>query len=103
MSYDNRPGRPSTGNVIAGVFLILVALALILTGGGCTVAIFMFGGLSDTSMLPMLLIFIMRLINNRELMGAHVNRPLANFIGWSTVVGVSLLDVIFLASTVWPR
>jgi hypothetical protein len=56
MSYDNRPGRPSTGNVIAGVFLILVALALILTGGGCTVAIFLFGGLSDPSMLPMLLI-----------------------------------------------
>ena len=35
-------------------------------------------------LLPVLLLFIMRLINNRELMGAHVNRPLANCIGWST-------------------
>ena len=54
-------------------------------------------------LLPILLLFIMRLINNPELMGAHVNRPLANLIGWSTVIGVSLLDVIFLASTVWPK
>ena len=51
----------------------------------------------------MLLIFIMRLINNRELMGAYVNRPTANFIGWSTVVAVSVLDVIFLASMVWSK
>src|SRR5262249_53216444 len=54
-------------------------------------------------LLPVLLIFIMRLINNRELMGAYVNRPLANFIGWSTVVGVSILDVIFLASMLWSK
>ena len=54
-------------------------------------------------LLPVLLIFIMRLINNRDLMGAHVNRPLANFIGWSTVVSVSVLDAVFLASTVWPK
>jgi NRAMP (natural resistance-associated macrophage protein)-like metal ion transporter len=54
-------------------------------------------------LLPALLIFIMRLINNRELMGAHVNRPVANFIGWSTVVSVSVLDVVFLASQVWPK
>jgi Mn2+/Fe2+ NRAMP family transporter len=54
-------------------------------------------------LLPVLLLFIMRLINNRELMGAHVNRPLANLVGWSTVVGVTILDVIFLASTLWPK
>jgi hypothetical protein len=28
---------PSTGNVIAGVFLILFAICLLLAGGGCTV------------------------------------------------------------------
>jgi NRAMP (natural resistance-associated macrophage protein)-like metal ion transporter len=49
-------------------------------------------------LLPILLLFIMRLINNPELMGTHTNRPLANLIGWSTVAGVSLLDLIFLGS-----
>jgi Mn2+/Fe2+ NRAMP family transporter len=66
---------------------------------GLLVAISALNGL----LLPVLLIFIMRLINNRELMGAHVNGPVANFIGWSTVVSVSVLDVVFLASTVWPK
>lgn len=54
-------------------------------------------------LLPILLVFIMRLINNGELMGRHVNGPLANAVGWSTVVSVSILDVIFLVSSVWPH
>jgi NRAMP (natural resistance-associated macrophage protein)-like metal ion transporter len=49
-------------------------------------------------LLPILLLFIMRLINNPELMGTHTNGPVANLIGWSTVAGVSLLDLIFLGS-----
>lgn len=54
-------------------------------------------------LLPVLLVFIMRLINNRELMGPYTNRPAANFIGWSTVVAVAVLDVIFLGSLLWPK
>ncbi len=90
--------------VFYSLFTVLIGIGTII--GMCRlpmvsllVAIAALNGL----LLPVLLVFIMRLINNRDLMGAHVNRPLANFIGWSTVVSVSVLDVVFLASTVWPK
>lgn len=54
-------------------------------------------------LLPILLLFIMRLINNPELMGSHTNGAVANLIGWCTVAGVSALDVIFLGSTLGPQ
>src|SRR5437016_10958473 len=89
--------------VFYSLFTVLIGIGTII--GMCRlpmvsllVAIAALNGL----LLPVLLVFIMRLINNRDLMGAHVNRPVANFIGWSTVVSVSVLDVVFLASTVWP-
>jgi hypothetical protein len=56
MTDGEGPRRPSTGNVIAGVFLILLAIILILTGGGCTIAFFAFGGVSEAGMVPLLLI-----------------------------------------------
>ena len=35
-------------------------------------------------LLPILMVFIIRLINNRDLMGPHTNRAAANVIGWGT-------------------
>jgi hypothetical protein len=43
MSYGERK-PPSLGNVIAGIFLVLLALCLIFAGGGCTVMLFAMGG-----------------------------------------------------------
>jgi TRAP-type C4-dicarboxylate transport system permease small subunit len=56
MTDENGPLRPSgrTGNRIAGLFLILFAILLILAGGGCTVALFAMGMTSDT--IPLILI-----------------------------------------------
>jgi hypothetical protein len=56
MTDENRPLQPSgrTGNRIAGLFLILFAILLILAGGGCTVALFAMGTTSDT--IPLILI-----------------------------------------------
>ncbi len=47
-------------------------------------------------LLPVLLIFIMLLVNDREIMGEHVNRPLWNAVAWITVVAVSGLALAYL-------
>jgi Mn2+/Fe2+ NRAMP family transporter len=47
-------------------------------------------------LLPIELFFIMRLINDRELMGANVNGPVFNFIAWATTIVVSLLSALLL-------
>ncbi|MBW3623966.1 MAG: Nramp family divalent metal transporter [Armatimonadetes bacterium] len=47
-------------------------------------------------LLPILLIFIMLLVNDREIMGEHTNKPGYNAVAWVTVVSVSLLAIVYL-------
>jgi Mn2+/Fe2+ NRAMP family transporter len=51
------------------------------------------------ALLPVLLVFIWRLSNDHELMGAHRNGRVFNVIAGLTVVATSALSVILLAVT----
>jgi Mn2+/Fe2+ NRAMP family transporter len=53
-------------------------------------------------LLPILLIFIMLLVNDREIMGEHVNTPFWNAVAWVTVVSVGLLALVYLVMTLKP-
>ena len=55
--YDRRRQPPTVGAVLAGVFLILVSLCLILAGGGCTIFLgYYMVNQPSTDMLPMLVV-----------------------------------------------
>jgi len=49
-------------------------------------------------LLPILLYFILRLVNDRDIMGKHVNSPLQNVIAWGTTVVLTALSVLMLAA-----
>jgi len=48
--------------------------------------------------LPVLLIFILILINDKKLMGDYVNKRVYNFLSWATVIGLILLSFGLLIS-----
>ncbi|MCJ7458460.1 MAG: Nramp family divalent metal transporter [candidate division Zixibacteria bacterium] len=48
--------------------------------------------------LPVLLIFILVLINDKKLMGDYVNKRVYNFLSWATVIGLILLSFGLLIS-----
>jgi Mn2+/Fe2+ NRAMP family transporter len=50
-------------------------------------------------MLPFLLIFMMVIINDRRIMGDHVNGRTFNAIAWLTIAGAIALTVILLVIT----
>ena len=88
--------------IFIGVFTFLVVL-------GATVA--MMPGLSlikvlivtqviNGVLLPVILIAILKLVNNRELMGSHVNGPVYNVAAWLTTIIVSALSILVIISTV---
>lgn len=52
-------------------------------------------------MLPILLVFIILLINNRRLMGRRINGPTLNIVSWITVVVITCLVVLLLLTTVF--
>ena len=91
--------------IFLGVFTFLVAL-------GATVA--MLPGLSlirvlivtqviNGILLPVILVAVLKLVNNRELMGSHVNGPIYNVAAWLTTIAVSVLSVLVVVSTLFPH
>lgn len=54
-------------------------------------------------LLPVLLIAILRLVNDRELMGEHVNGPLYNIAAWLTAIIVSALSLLFIVTRIFPN
>jgi Mn2+/Fe2+ NRAMP family transporter len=55
-------------------------------------------------LLPVLLIAIMRLINDRDLMGEeHTNGTIYNVAAWLTTIAVSAISVIFIVTKFFPN
>jgi NRAMP (natural resistance-associated macrophage protein)-like metal ion transporter len=53
-------------------------------------------------LLPVLLVLMLRLANNRRLMGKHVNSPFANILGWGTTITLIVLTALLLLSSMIP-
>ena len=54
-------------------------------------------------MLPFVLIFMLYLINNKELMGEYVNSKTFNSIAWTTVVIMIVLTVALVVTILFPH
>jgi Mn2+/Fe2+ NRAMP family transporter len=91
--------------IFIGVFTFLVVL-------GATVA--MMPGLSlirvlivtqviNGMLLPVILVAVLKLVNNRELMGSHVNGPIYNVAAWLTTIAVSILSILVVVSSLFPN
>jgi NRAMP (natural resistance-associated macrophage protein)-like metal ion transporter len=84
-----------TGLIVLGV---LVALAL---PAQALVAVLVDTQAINGVILIMVLLFILRLVNNRRLMGRHVNGPIFNAIARSTAAVLTALTMLLLLGTVF--
>ncbi len=50
-------------------------------------------------LLPFILIFVMRLINNKAIMGEYTNKPIGNIISWATIVGIIAATVVLVVTS----
>jgi Mn2+/Fe2+ NRAMP family transporter len=53
-------------------------------------------------LLPVVLIFILLLVNRPEVMGKHVNGRIYNLVSWATTAGIILLTILLLVTTLFP-
>ena len=53
-------------------------------------------------LLPFVLFAVLRLVNNREVMGSHVNGPIYNAAAWLTAIVVTLLSLLYILMTIFP-
>jgi Mn2+/Fe2+ NRAMP family transporter len=81
------------------VGLIVIGAVVTLIPGLPLIRLLLLVQVVNGLLLPVLLFFIMRLVNDPELMGPHVNRPVTNVVAWGTTITVSVLAVVLLVTT----
>jgi NRAMP (natural resistance-associated macrophage protein)-like metal ion transporter len=90
--------------IFLGLFTFLVALGALIAmmPGLPLIQVLLITQVINGVLLPVVLIAVLRLVNNRELMGAHVNGPLLNIAAWLTTIVVSVLSLLLIITTVFP-
>ncbi len=90
--------------IFLGVFTFLVVLGAVIamTPGLSLINILLATQVVNGVLLPVILIAILKLINDRELMGAYVNGPLYNIAAGLTTVVVSTLSILIVVSSLFP-
>ena len=80
-------------------FVILFGALFVLVPKAPLISIMVLSQAVNGVLLPFLLIFMMIIINDRRIMGRHVNGRVYNGLGWTTVVVVIGLTVALLGMT----
>jgi len=91
--------------IFLGVFTFLVAVgaAIAVLPNLPLIRVLLVTQVINGLLLPIILFAVLRLVNNRELMGAHVNGPLYNIGAWLTAVIVTSLSLLFIVVTICPN
>lgn len=50
-------------------------------------------------LLPVILIFVMLIVNNKKIMGEHTNKPIGNIIAWLTIVGIIIATISLVGAS----
>jgi len=91
--------------IFLGVFTFLVVLgaSVAMMPGLSLINVLLVTQVINGVLLPIILIVVLKLVNDRELMGSHVNGPIYNVAAWVTTIIVSALSVLVILSSLFPR
>lgn len=91
--------------IFLGIFTFLVAVgaAIAVIPGLPLIRVLLVTQVINGLLLPVILFAILKLVNDRELMGAHVNGLLYNIGAWLTAVFVTSLSLLLILATLFPN
>ena len=86
------------------LFTIIIGLSalVILIPNAPLVAIMYLSQVVNGAVLPFVLIFMLRLINNKRIMGRYVNGPVFNTVAWITVNIMIILTLLMTFDLIFP-
>jgi Mn2+/Fe2+ NRAMP family transporter len=90
--------------IFIGVFTFLVAVgaAIAVIPNLPLIRVLLITQVINGLLLPIILFAVMRLVNDREIMGAYVNGRLYNLGAWLTIIIVTALSLLLILATVFP-
>jgi Mn2+/Fe2+ NRAMP family transporter len=83
-------------------FLIAVGAAIAMVPNLPLIRVLLVTQVINGLLLPIVLFAVLRLVNNRELMGRHVNGRLYNIAAWLTAIIVTILSLLFILISLFP-
>ena len=90
--------------IFLGVFTFLVATgaAIAVIPNLPLIRVLLVTQVINGLLLPFVLFAVLRLVNDRELMGTRVNGPIYNIAAWLTALIVTALSLLYLSVTLFP-
>ena len=82
---------------------IFLPAALVLIPGLSLIKIMLISQDVNGILLPIILIFVLKIINDKKIMGEHTNKSVGNVIAWLTVIGIILATVVLVISSIFPN
>jgi NRAMP (natural resistance-associated macrophage protein)-like metal ion transporter len=79
--------------------ILIIGVAIILIPNAPLIAITLWSQIINGILLPVVLVSMMLLVNDKEIMGEYVNKPFNNIVGWTTVIVLIGLSLILLVSS----
>lgn len=84
-------------------FILALAMVIILIPNAPLIFISLWSQVINGLLLPVVLVCMILLVNNKKIMGQHVNKPLNNVIGWSTIIILISLSLTLLILPLFRR
>src|SRR5450759_166362 len=83
--------------------ILVVAAIIILLPNAPLIQISLWSQVLNGLLLPVVLVCMIILVNNKKIMGEHVNKPITNFIGWTAIVILIGLSITLLILPFFKR
>src|SRR5574344_304930 len=77
--------------------IIIISVGIILLPNAPLISISIWSQVINAMLLPVVLICMILLVNNKKIMGQYINKPIINLVGWATVailIGLSLMLLV---------
>jgi NRAMP (natural resistance-associated macrophage protein)-like metal ion transporter len=81
--------------------IIIIAVIIILIPNAPLITITLWSQVINGILLPVVLLCMILLVNNKEIMGRYTNKPLNNIIGWATVIVLMGLSVMLIVRSIF--
>ena len=76
-------------------------MAIVLIPGIPLIRISLISQVINGLLLPIILVCMMLLVNDKEIMGKYVNGKFSNVVGWTTVGTLAILSLFLVGSTIF--
>jgi len=79
-------------------FIMVISILIILIPGAPLIGITIWSQVLNAVLLPVVLVSMIRMVNNKKIMGTHVNNAVQNAVGWASTVILIILTGALLVS-----